>query len=74
MLGSDATQITTFSLDAHGATALFNEAADKLAATTLGWHHDEILVTPSPRLLALDRKSRTLKQPDADESGEQKEG
>lgn len=74
LVGSDAAQITIFSLDPEGATALFNAAAGKLAKTTLGWHPDEILLTPSPRLLALDRKSRELKKPDADENGESEGG
>jgi hypothetical protein len=41
-----------------------------LAATALGWNTKPIKLTPSRRLIALDRKSQALKKPldgDSDE-------
>ena len=63
LVGSDVTQIPPFSLTPEEATALFDQTAKRLAATALGWNTKPIKLTPSPRLIALDRKSRALKRP-----------
>jgi CRISPR-associated protein Csb1 len=71
LLGSDATQASSFSLTPDTATDLFNRATSKLEVSELGWNTQAIKLVASPQLIALDRKSRALKKPlegDGDEA------
>ena len=59
LVGSGATQVQRFALDAASATALFKQAVEQLPGT-LGWSPAEILLRPSDDVLRLIRVSREL--------------
>jgi CRISPR-associated protein Csb1 len=59
LVGSDATRIRPFALDAAGAVALFREAVANLPRM-LGWKPGEIALTPSDDVLRSVRVSREL--------------
>jgi CRISPR-associated protein Csb1 len=60
MLGTDASCVTTLSLEPSKARDIFIEASKQLNETKLEWEPGDIELTPSKELLGLVRKSREL--------------
>ncbi len=60
MLGRDGSVVGTYSLDPSAVGGLVSDAAERAAGAGIGWHRDEMRLTPAPKLVKLIEQSREL--------------